>query len=138
MLCLLLSCAAIRERLAIKECTFSLVSVTPYEFTFNSLKLDFEIKVNNPNSVDAVLDKLVYTLYASDTDLFSGTTGRGIKIPSKESKRFVTTVSLQYSNMGEALIEAIRLAQVEYKIIARAYTTTIMGEISYPVEIVLP
>lgn len=137
VLCVLLSCVAIKERLAIKECTFALISVTPYEFTFNSLKLDFEIKVDNPNDVDAKLDKLVYTLSASETDLLSGTTGRGIKIPSKESRKFVTTVTLEYKELGEALIEAIRLGKVEYKITARAYTTTVFGEISYPVEIVL-
>lgn len=137
VLCVLLSCVAIKERLAIKECLFSLISVTPYEFTFNSLKLDFEIKVDNPNNVDAVLDKLVYTLSASETDLISGTTGRDIKIPAKESRKFVTTVLLEYKKLSEALIEAIRLDKVEYKVTARAYTTTIIGEISYPVEIVL-
>ncbi len=133
----LVSCTGIKERLAIKECIFSLISVTPYEFTFNSLKLDFELKVDNPNSVDAVLDKLVYAFYANETDLFSGTTGKGIKIPAGKSKKFVTTMTLEYNKVGEALVEAIRLGKADYKITARAYTTTIIGEISYPVEIVL-
>jgi len=133
----LVSCTGIKERLAIKECIFSLISVTPYEFTFNSLKLDFELKVDNPNSIDAVLDKLVYTFYANETDLFSGTTGRGIKIPAGKSKKLVTTMTLQYNKIGEALIEAIRLGKAEYKITARAFTTTVIGEISYPVEISL-
>ena len=137
MHCVLLSCVAMKERLAIKECIFSLISVTPYEFTFNSLKLDFELKVDNPNNIDAVLDKLVYTFYANENDLFSGTTGKGIKIPAGKSKKFVTTTTLQYSKIGEALIEAIRLGKAEYKITARAFTTTIIGEISYPVEIIL-
>lgn len=87
--------------------------------------------------MDAVLDRLVYTFYANDTDLFSGTTGKGIKIPAGKSKKFVTTMTLQYNKLGEALVEAIRLGKADYKIKARAYTTTIIGEISYPVEIVL-
>ncbi len=137
MAAFLVSCTGVRERLALKECIFSLISVTPYEFTFNSLKLDFELKVDNPNSVDAVLDKLLYTFYANETDLFSGTTGKGIKIPAGKSKKFVTTMTLEYNKVGEALVEAIRLGKADYKITARAYTTTIIGEISYPVEIVL-
>ena len=60
---LLVSCSAVQERLAIKECKFELMSVKPYAFTFNNFKLDFNINVDNPNNVDAVLDKLKYTLY---------------------------------------------------------------------------
>jgi LEA14-like dessication related protein len=133
----LLSCTAVQERLAIKECKFSLVSVKPYDFTFNNLKLDFDINCNNPNKIDAVLDKLKYTLYANDNRLISGTTGKGIKISAKGSKSFVTTVSLEYSKLGEALISAIRLGKAEYRVKATAYIQTIIGEISYPVEITL-
>lgn len=133
----LLSCTAVQERLAIKECKFSLVSVKPYDFTFNNLKLDFDINCNNPNKIDAVLDKLKYTLYANDNRLISGTTGKGIKISAKGSNSFVTTVTLEYSKLGEALISAIRLGKAEYRVEATAYIQTIIGEISYPVEITL-
>lgn len=133
----LLSCTAVQERLAIKECKFSLVSVKPYDFTFNNLKLDFDINCNNPNKIDAVLDKLKYTLYANDNRLISGTTGKGIKISAKGSNNFVTTVTLEYSKLGEALISAIRLGKAEYRVEATAYIQTIIGEISYPVEITL-
>ncbi len=132
---LFLSCAGIRERLAIKECKFLLVSVTPYDFKFSNLKLDFKIKVNNPNNVDATLDKLSYTFFANDTDVFSGTTGKGIKIPSGKSKNFTTTITLEYTKIGQALVTAMKLKKAEYKVIAKAYINTIIGEISYPVEI---
>lgn len=133
----LLLCTAVQERLAIKECKFSLVSVKPYDFTFNNLKLDFNINANNPNKIDAVLDKLKYTLYANNNGLISGTTGKGIKIPAKGSNSFVTTITLEYSELGEALISAIRLGKAEYRVKATAYIQTIIGEISYPVEITL-
>lgn len=134
---LFFSCTAVKERLAIKECKFSLVSVTPYDFTFSNLKLDFEIKVDNPNKVDAVLDKLAYTFYVNEIDVFSGVTGKGVKILSGKSKNFTTTITLQYTKIGEALVEAIKLKQASYKIKAKAYINTIIGEISYPVEIKL-
>ena len=133
----LLLCTAVQERLAIKECKFSLVSVKPYDFTFNNLKLDFNINANNPNKIDAVLDKLKYTLYANNNGLISGTTGKGIKIPAKGSNSFVTTITLEYSELGEALISAIRLGKAEYRVKATAYIQTIIGEISSPVEITL-
>lgn len=130
----LLSCTAVQERLAIKECKFSLISVKPYDFTFNNFKLDFKINCDNPNKIDAVLDKLKYTLYADDKGLISGSTGKGVKISAKGSNSFVTTITLEYSKLGETLISAIRLGKVEYRVKATAYIQTIIGEISYPVE----
>ena len=133
----ILSCSAIKERLAIKECKFSLLSVKPYDFTFSDLNLDFDIKVNNPNNVDAVLDKFDYTFYVNQTDVFSGTTGKGLKVTAGKSEDFITTINLQYTKIGETLVEALRLQKCEYKIKAKAYINTIIGEISYPVEITL-
>lgn len=136
ILCVL-SCASIKERLAIKECKFALLSVTPHTFTFSNFQLDFDIKVDNSNSIDAVLDKLVYTFYANNTDVFSGTTGRALNIKAGGSEQFTTTITLEYSKIGQALAEAMKLASAAYRIDARAYISTLLGEISYPVEIAL-
>lgn len=132
-----LSCAALKERVAIRECKFFLESVRPYDFTFSNLKLDFDIKVENPNSIDAVLDKLVYTFYANNTDVFSGTTGRSVTIPAKSAAQFTTTITLEYAKIGQALAEAMKLGSAAYRISARAYVNTILGELSYPVNIEL-
>jgi LEA14-like dessication related protein len=137
LLTLFLCCTAVKERLALKECRFSLISVTPYDFTFANVKLDFTVKVNNPNKVDAVLDKLTYTFYVNETDVFSGTTGKDITIPANKAKAFPTTITLEYTKVGQALIEAIKINNAAYKLKARAYINTIIGEINYPVEIKL-
>jgi LEA14-like dessication related protein len=133
----LVSCAALKERAAIKECKFRLVSVRAYDFTFANMKLDFSIRVDNPNNIDAVLDKLVYTFYVNDTDVFSGTTGRTISIPAENSTQFPTTITLEYSQIGQALAEAMKLKRAAYRMEARAYVSTILGEVSYPVNIAL-
>ncbi|UCD05742.1 MAG: LEA type 2 family protein [candidate division WOR-3 bacterium] len=137
LLAIVLSCASIKERLAIKECKFSLISVKPYSFTFSNLKLDFEIKVDNPNTVDAVLDKFVYTFFANNTQVFTGTTGNKVEVPAKKSTQFTTTITLEYNAIGQAMAEAIRLGSAAYRIDARAYVSTLLGEISYPVNIEL-
>jgi len=122
---------------AIKECKFFLVSVRPYNFTFSSVKVDFDIKVDNPNSIDALLDKFVYTFYVNSMDVFSGTTGNAISIPAKQSKQFATTITLEYNKIGQALVEAMQLKTAAYRVEARAYINTILGPVSYPVEIEL-
>ncbi len=130
---LIIACAAIKERLAVKECKFSLLSVNPYDFTFSNLKLDFEIKSTNPNRVDATLDKFSYTFLVNDTEVFTGTTGKGVKIPAGKSENFTTTITLEYTKIGDVLVEALRLNKASYKIDAKAYINTPIGEISYPV-----
>ena len=114
-----------------------LVSVRPHTFTFSNLKLDFNIKVDNPNSVDAVLDKLVYTFYTNNTNVFSGTTGKKVSVKAKKSEQFTTAITLEYSNIGQALAEAMKVGSATYRVDARAYISTIIGEISYPVSIEL-
>jgi LEA14-like dessication related protein len=137
LLSVVFSCASLKERLAIKECKFSLVSVKPYSFTFSNLKVDFNIKIDNPNNIDAVLDKFVYNFYANNTQVFSGTTGNKIEVEAKKSTQFTTTITLEYDTIGQAMAEAMRLSSAAYRIDARAYVNTILGEISYPVSIEL-
>lgn len=132
---ILASCSFIKERVAIKECKFSLIDVTPYDFSFTDFKIDFKINGQNPNKVDAKLDKLSYTFLINAKQLFSGTTGNGITIPSGKSTDFTTTISLDYDEVGDALVSAIKLGNVTYTIQATAYISTLIGEISYPVEI---
>lgn len=132
---LLIGCSAIKERLAIKECKFRLASVTPYDFKFSNLKVDFVISAQNPNSIDAVLDKLDYTFFVNQTDVFSGTTGNGVKIPSGKSTNITTTITLEYTKLGSVLVDALRLKKAAYKVKATSYINTPIGAISYPVDI---
>ncbi|UCC11348.1 MAG: LEA type 2 family protein [candidate division WOR-3 bacterium] len=132
-----ISCAAIQERLAVRECTFALVSVKPHDFTFNNVQVDFKIEGKNPNKVDAVIDKFTYTFFVNNTDVFAGTTGKGITIPKQGATDFVTSILLDYSKLSQTIIEVLKTQQASYTVKARAYISTILGEISYPVEITL-
>jgi LEA14-like dessication related protein len=134
---MLIDCTAIKERLAIKECKFALVSVTPYDFSFSDLKLDFVINVQNPNSIDAVLDRLEYDFLVNQTGVFSGTTGEGLKVPSGKSAKFTTTITLAYTKIGSVLVDAIRLKKAAYEVKAKSFIDTPIGAISYPVDIKL-
>lgn len=136
-LILLSGCTAVQERLAIKECKFAFVSVRPYDFAFSDMKLDFVLKADNPNSINALLDKLAYKFFVNNTEVFSGATGQQVSIPAKKSKEIMTTITLQYNQIGLALVEAMKLQSAAYRLSARAYVNTVLGEISYPVDIEL-
>lgn len=132
-----LSCSAIKERLAIKECVFKLISVNAYDFTFSDMKLDFVINIQNPNKINAVLDKLDYTFYANSASVFSGTTGQGVEIPAGKNKNITTTINLEYTKIGSALVDAIKMKKATYRVKATSYIHTPIGPLSYPVDIQL-
>lgn len=132
-----LACSAIQERLAIKNCKFALDSVEAYDFRFSNMKLDFVIKVDNPNDVDATLDKLIYNFLVNATEVFSGTTGQQVRIPAKKSNSFATTITLEYTKVGQTIVDAIRLKKADYAVNANAHINTPLGEIVQPIHIVL-
>ena len=132
-----LGCSAIKERLAIKECVFKLISVNAYDFTFSDMKVDFVVNIQNPNKIDAVLDKLDYTFFANTSSLFSGTTGQGVEIQAGKSKSVTTTISLEYTKIGTAIVDAIKMKKATYRVKATSYIHTPIGPLSYPVDIQL-
>jgi hypothetical protein len=73
----------------------------------------------------------------NQTDVFSGTTGKGLKVSAGKSENFTTTVNLEYTKIGQAVVEALRFKTASYRIKAKAYVKTVIGEISYPVDISL-
>ena len=131
------SCIFLKERLAIKRCRFTLESVRGYDFAFASLKLDFNIKGENPNDVDAVIDRITYAFFVNDKDVFSGTTAKKVRIKAKKSTRFTTTITLEYQKIGSVILEAIKTKEARYRLKGKAYISTVFGEISYPVTLSL-
>lgn len=135
---LLISCAGVQERLALRECTFVLFGVRVYDFQYDRMQLDFIIEAKNPNQIDAILDKLTGTLYVNGVDIFSGTTGEQVRIPAGKSAKFATTTTVEYIKVGTALIEAMQFEKAQYELKAQAHISTLLGDLTYPVKIHFP
>ena len=135
---LLISCASVQERLALRECTFTLVEVSVYDYQYDRMKLDFVIRAKNPNNVNAVLDRFTYTMYVNEKDIFSGETNKQVTISAGKSTNFTTTVTLEYAKLGTALIEAMQFEKAQYNLKAQAHVATVLGDITYPISIIFP
>ncbi|MEO0226110.1 MAG: LEA type 2 family protein [candidate division WOR-3 bacterium] len=136
-LLLITGCSFLKERIAIKECTFKLKQVRPYDFTLTDLKLDLTVNIQNPNKIDAVLDRLDYSLSIAGENVFTGVMGQRQRIPAGKSKDILTTVVLNYQSVSMAIIKAIKEGNPTYSINGRAYIDTPGGSINYPVNISL-
>jgi LEA14-like dessication related protein len=134
---LMLSCSLIRERLAVKECNFSLKQARPYEFTLSDLKLDLVIGIANPNKVDAVLDRFDYQLVVGGENVLSGATGQRTRILAGKTKDLLTTVTINYQSISTAILKALKEGNPTYEMKGRAYIDTPIGSLNYPVTIKL-
>lgn len=137
ILVLAISCSFLKERLAVKECNFKLRQARPYDFSLTDLKLDLTINIANPNKVDAVLDKLDYTLFVAGESIVSGATNQKIKVLAGKNKDFVTTVLINYQSISAAILKALKEGSPSYAVKGRAYIDTPIGQINYPITISL-
>lgn len=119
----------------VKNCKFYLKSVEIEKISLSSLSLLFRIRIDNPNSIDVVIDRLKYDFFINNIKVFSGITVKGIKIPKGSSKEHSTTINLKYKDLGRGLWDAIKRREAKYSLKGRAYIDTPFGSLNYPVEI---
>lgn len=131
---LLLNCFIV-QRVAVKNCQFSLESVDLVQATLADFTLCLKIGVKNPNTIDVVIDRLSYNFFVNEHSVFTGSTGEGSKIPASGSKTLTTPVKLNYLDIGSALVSAIKERKAHYKLTGTVYFDTVLGTFSYPVTI---
>lgn len=132
---LLLANCFIFQRVAVKNCQFSLESVDLVQVALSDLTLGLKIGVKNPNSIDVVIDRLGYQFFVNEHGVFTGSTGEGSKIPAGSSKTLTTQVKLNYLEIGSAVVSAIREQKAHYKLTGTVYLDTALGTFSFPVTI---
>lgn len=123
------------QRVAVKNCKFYLKDVEIKNISLSGISLILRIKIENPNSIDVVIDRLEYSFFINNRKAFSGTTAKGLKIPKGGSRELSTQVDLNYRDLSDALWDAIEKGRADYSLKGRAYIDTPFGSFSYPVEI---
>lgn len=136
LLALSLSSCALIQRIALKNCEFRLAGTVIKELALTYLKLGIIIDVTNPNSIDVVLDRMRFDLYINDTKVANATSNLKTTIPSGASVKVTPVVTLDYAQVGTAIISAIKNLSAKYTVIGTVYFDTPLGTFSFPVTIV--
>jgi len=131
----LLANCFIVQRVAVKNCQFSLDGVDLIQLGLTDLTLGLKIGVKNPNSIDVVIDRLAYQFFVNDRSVFTGSTGEGNTIAAGGSKVITTQVRLNYLDIGSAFVTAIKERKAHYKLTGTVYFDTALGTFSFPVTI---
>jgi len=124
----------IRQREALRNIEVSVYDVAIESIGFTSATLKIKLKMFNPNSIPATLDRANYNLYGNDIYLGSGVIPTRVNIPAHSSTVVTTTFDLSYSGAAKVIWDALSTGKVIWKIKGTAYFDTPFGSISVPFE----
>jgi len=136
-LVLLSGCTWIAQRKALADCKFSLNAVKLENMDFSGFTLQVKIKAENPNEVDAVLDRLDYTLFMEGVEVARGVVKEKQTIPKLGSGIITTSMTIKYSTipeMGDVVMTAVTKKKSKVKVTGTVHFDTPLGTLSHDIE----
>ncbi len=136
-------CATVQKRIALKDCRFSLQGASLKSVDLSGFSMDILLSVENPNTIDAVLDRFVGSVLVEGVKVadVSNTYGRTIKAGGKA--KVPITVSVRYSYLKGAasrVMGVIKARRARIGVDGKAYVdfnVPILGKrsVPYPVRL---
>lgn len=143
-LALLLSgCAAARAVLNIENPRYSIRDIRPrvdiaIPLSASTIDLDFNIEVDNPNSVGLRLDEIDFDLFINESRILDGISQQRINIPANGRGDMHLRTSIGYQNirsLWNEVVSAVRGQRAKYEIRGNAYYQTPLGRLKFPVSV---
>lgn len=137
-------CSAVRTALNIVNPTYSLRDIRPHvslalPLSASSIDLDFDVGVDNPNSVGLRLDRLDFDVLVNDNPLLTQvSTPQGVDIPARGlgNVHIKTRVGYQnIRNIWSQVVDWIQGNRATYQIRGNAYYNTPLGTMRFPVTV---
>jgi LEA14-like dessication related protein len=135
---LLSGCTALMQRMAVKELDFSLERVSLVDYNLSNMTLKLDLKAENPNDIDAVIDRLDYSLYINDKNAANGTTAREVTVKAGGTKNISTSMTVNYVDLGTAILEAVKEKKADFKMEGTVFVETPIGSITFPIDLLYP
>jgi LEA14-like dessication related protein len=136
--CLSLGCSEFAKRMAVKELDFSLERVSLDEYDMTYMTLNVEVKADNPNDIDAVIDRLDYSFSINDNSVASGTTARKVTVEANKMKNISTKMKINYMKLGAAILDAVKNKTADFRMEGTVYVDTPLGAITFPIDLLYP
>lgn len=134
----LLSCVWIAQRKALAKCDFSLHAARLVNADFSGFELEVKLKAKNPNDVDAVLDRLDYTLFMEGVEVAQGVVSEKHTIPRGGEGIITTRLKVKYSTipkMADVVMAAVMKKKSKIRMIGTVHFDTSIGTISHGIEV---
>ncbi|MEO0140442.1 MAG: LEA type 2 family protein [candidate division WOR-3 bacterium] len=133
-----LSCTWIAQRKALANCDFSLHGAKLVNADFSGFELELKLNAKNPNDVDAVLDRLDYTLFMEDVEVAQGVVSEKQTIPKRGEGIITTRLKIKYSTipkMVDVVMAAVSKKKSKIRMAGTVHFDTPIGTISQDIEV---
>ena len=131
-------CAFLQKRMAIKDLRVDLRSITVKALTLDRIELDVGLNAYNPNDIEAVIDRLDYTVYLEDRRAMEGSSDRQYRIPPNGSKKIhlkATIRLIDLPNVFMAIKEAAKKGKVKARADIRLHIKTMFGTFTRSIKL---
>jgi LEA14-like dessication related protein len=103
----LLSCSLIQQRVSLANCKFSLKSASLKGVDFSGFNLGILLNVQNPNEIDAVLDRITGTIKLDGYKIADVSNSYKRTIKARGSADVPIDVRVEFSSLGST-VNAVR------------------------------
>ncbi|HVT02477.1 MAG TPA: LEA type 2 family protein [Thermoanaerobaculia bacterium] len=130
--------------LHIENPTYSIREVRPHvsialPISASSIDLDFDIGIENPNSVGLNLDRIVFDVLVNDSHVMNGISSDRVSIPARGTGEVRLRTSIGYNNLKSVfrdVADVIQGDRANYQVQGRAYYRTPLGVMDFPFNVV--
>lgn len=133
-----LACTWIAERKALAKCEFSLHAAKLVNADFSGFELEVKLKAQNPNDVNAVLDRLDYTLFMEGVEVAQGVVSEKHTIPKHGEGIITTRLKIKYSTipkMADVVMAAVTKKKSKIRMAGTVHFDTPIGTLSQDIEV---
>ncbi|HUR83224.1 MAG TPA: LEA type 2 family protein [Thermoanaerobaculia bacterium] len=136
-------CAAIGSALNIQNPRYSIRDIRPrvdiaIPLSASSIDIDFNLEVDNPNSVGLALSQLDFNLFINDTRVLDSTSREQFRIPANGIGNVQLQTRIGYQNvrsLWNELVDIVRGQRAKYELRGTAHYDTPVGRLKFPVTV---
>lgn len=126
----------VEQRKALKDVQISLEGITPVSIGLTGATLDIKLRLHNPGTIKATLDRADYSLYGNDNYIGDGVILEKVDIPQGETRIITTEFDLVYRETVKTVWSALIESKIDWRVKGTAHFDTLFGTIDVPFDVV--
>jgi LEA14-like dessication related protein len=142
-LLLLSGCSSLQKALNIENPRYSIRSIRPrvdiaLPLSASSIDIDFNLEVDNPNSVGLRLDQIDFNLFINDQRVLDSVSRQNLRIPANGIGQVELRTRIGYQNVRSIwneVVDIVRGERARYELRGNAYYDTPVGRLKFPVTV---
>ncbi len=131
-------CAFLQKRLAVKDLNIDFQGVSVRALTLDKINLEVALEAFNPNDVEAVIDRLDYTVFVENRKAMTGYTDETYRIPPHGKKVIKLNATIRLVDLPDvflAIKEAAKKRSVKTSADVKVHVKTILGTYTRTVKL---